>query len=378
MCGNCERREIPCVYSPAEQNPNGQGAAIDAQKIPIPDLLGMTTSLPWTLASLAESQILPHTDFNDISDLQLLESKSRRLLEFRLLNHYKDHLANPLQDHTKSHVVTGWSSQVPQMALEHDNVQYMMFCCATCHLLRSDPDNLELLNAQRLYLALAMREQQKAVAQLNLQNCDSVCYTAMLLLITAVARLWRRSLEPYMPPVEFLRLGHGAGALLQTAKAMFKDHKDAKTMLFINAPPVFYTTVIFSQENRIPFQRLLSHDIQFEPWNADIHEAYEKAVSYLGYLHNSIQDNDPIYVHGRKIISFSIFVPGKFIDLVEEWRPRALIILAYYFGFMARAKSLWWTVETAEKEIQAIQSVLPPEWQELMRWPLTMTGLAII
>lgn len=251
-----------------------------------------------------------------------------------------------------------------------------MFCLAACQLLRSEPNNLELFNAQRVYLALAMREQRRAIAQLSLENCDSVCYTAMLLLITAVARLWRRSIEPYVPPIECLRLGNGVGAVLDTAKVMLKGTKDAKMWLFINAPPVFDRNVIFAKENQIPFQRLLDPGIQ--PWNPDIHEAYENTVAYLGYLHKSVHNNEPVYIFGRKVISFSIFAPREFLDFVEERRPRALVILAHYFGFMSRAKSLWWALETPENEIRGIQAVLPPEWQEYLRWPLMMTGQTLI
>lgn len=363
-----------CVYSNDGQERNSQNEETKTKQMP--DILGtasfQSTTLPIEVELEATSQQLS----KDLSEFQLPESRSRRLLELRLLDYYKDYVANPLPDFTKSNVVTAWSSQVPQLALKHDNVQYMMFCLAACQLFRSEPDSIELLNAQRIYLALAMREQQKAIARLSLETCDSVCFTAMLLLITSVARLWKRPMEPYVPPVECLRLGNGVGAVFETAKVMLKDCKDAKMWLFINAPPVFDTDEIFSRENQIPFQKLLNHDIQ--PWDPDYHEAYEKAVAYLGYLHKAVQDNDPVYILGRKIISFSIFVPKRFIDFVEEQRPRALVIIAYYFGFMTRAKSLWWAVETPENEIWAIQRVLPSVWQEHMRWPLTMTGQTVV
>jgi hypothetical protein len=89
----------------------------------------------------------PASDFNDVGDFQLPESKSRRLLELRL-DYYKDHLIDPLPDHANSRVVTAWSSLIPQLALEHETVHYMMFSMAACKMLRSDPDNRELLNIQ--------------------------------------------------------------------------------------------------------------------------------------------------------------------------------------------------------------------------------------
>ncbi|KAH8689501.1 hypothetical protein BGW36DRAFT_365269 [Talaromyces proteolyticus] len=373
-CSNCERRAETCVFLNASQEQSDQDETTVAKQTS--DSLDSASLLSPTLSGDSDSQTNYHSIYSDIGDFQLPESRSRRLLELRLLDFYKDHSANPLPDLPKSDVVTAWSSQVPQLALKYDNVQYMMFCLASCQLLRSEPGNFELLNAQRVYLGLAMHEQQMAVSQLNLENCDSVSYTGMLLLITAIARLWRRPMNPYVPPTECLRLGNGVGAVLERAKVMLKEKKDAKMWLFINAPPVFDRNIIFAKENRIPFQRLLDPNIQ--PSNPDTHEAYEKAVAYLGYLHKSIQENEPVYIFGRKVMSFSIFVPREYIDLVEEQRYRALVVLAHYFGFMSRAKSLWWAVETPEQEIRAIQNILPQEWQGYMRWPLMMTGQTII
>jgi hypothetical protein len=272
--------------------------------------------------------------------------------------------------------VTAWSIYVPEIALQHDNMQYMLFSVAAAKLLRSEPDNAELMNAQQVYLALAMREQQKAVAHLSVENCDSVAFTAMMLLITAVGRLWKRSTKPYVPPIECLRLGNGVGAVMATTMEMLKRNKDLKLWLFINAPPVFDQKVIFAEENQIPFQKLLDPNIQ--PSNPDIHDAYAKTVAYLGFLHKAVQEDEPLYVFARMTISFSIFVPREFLDFVEEQRPRALVILAHYFGFMCKIKSFWWAMETPKNEIEGIQGVLPEEWQEYLRWPLMMTGQTLI
>ena len=70
-----------------------------------------------------------------------------------------------------SHLVTQWSPNVPQIALQHDNMQYMMFSVVAFRLLCSEPDNVELMNAQQVYLAsylaLAIREQQTAFAHVD-------------------------------------------------------------------------------------------------------------------------------------------------------------------------------------------------------------------
>jgi hypothetical protein len=96
-------------------------------------------------------------------------------------------------------------------------------------------------------------------------------------------------------------------------------------------------------------------DPDVPPLNPDTHEAYEKSVAPLGYLHKSVQDNEPVWIFDQKLIPFSIFAPRGFLAFVEDRRPRALAILAHYFAFMCRAKELWWALAIPENEIKGIQ-----------------------
>ena len=72
----------------------------------------------------------------------------------------------------------------------------------------------------------------------------------------------------------------------------------------------------------------------------------------------------------RILLLFPYLVQKGFIDLVQEQRPRALVILAHYFGLLAQFKDIWFIGDTASREVRAIQSALSKEWQDLMAWPL--------
>ena len=64
-----------------------------------------------------------------------------------------------------------------------------------------------------------------------------------------------------------------------------------------------------------------------------------------------------------------MMIHKRFVDLVEEQRPRALVILANYFALMAMLRSFWWIGDSGPRELQAIIEVVPEEWQGLLRWP---------
>jgi hypothetical protein len=307
--------------------------------------------------------------------LDLPESKSRRMLELRLMTNWQENLARPFKDHANAQLVTGWGEHVPQMALKHDNVLYMMYSCSAASLLRREPDDSDVAAAGDVYLGLGLREQHGAVAGLSMDNADSVCFTATLMVITSLARLWKRKLEPYSPPMEWLRLGNGAVTVLRAAKEILKQNPSSKMWLLINAPPVFDVQVLFARENLRPFSKML--EPERGRTTPEEFEAYEKALCYIGYAYQAVNEDEPIYIVARKVVSFAMFVPRSFVDLVEEERPFALVILAYYFAVMARYPSIWWVGQTPKREIQAIQAVLPDDYQEQMHWPLMITGLAM-
>ncbi len=315
-------------------------------------------------------------NFDDVENvLDLPESKSRRMLELRLMNNWAEKLARPWPDLVNSHLVTDWGEHVPQMALRYDNVQYMMFACSATYLIRREPEVAEIAASADVYLGLALREQHKAVARLSTKNADSVCFTAMLLLITSVARLWMRQVDPYTPPMEWLHLGTGVGTVLRAARDILMNDSSSKIWMFIGAPPVFDDKIFFARENMKPFCKVL--ELEVGDVDPETLEAYERTLSYIGDAYQSVDEDEPIYIVARKIISFAIFVPKRFVELVEEKRPCALVILAHYFALMARYPSIWWVGRMPKREIQAILEVLPKTWHQQMRWPMMMAGLAM-
>lgn len=374
LCSNCETRGIPCGFSADHQNDSSGNDALPGHSEDV-DVKGSNRkSKPLHNEPGQASFSIAFENLNNTDGVpDIPESKLRRMLELRLLVHYTEHIMQPFPDLANAHLVTAWGAEVPRMALEYDNVMYMLFALSACHLVRREPTDTQLAMTADLYLGLALREQHKAVAKLNIENSDAVMYSAMMLLITSIARLWNRSLEPYKPPMEWLRLGSGAGTVMRTAKEFLQHNPASKILLFLRAPPVFDVKVIFDKENLKPFSRVLESEMGRV--DAATMETYEKTLCYIGYLYRSVDDDEPIYVVGRKIVSFTMFMPIAFLELVEQQRPCALVILAHFFALMARYPSIWWIGKSPKREIQAIHDMLSQEYQDFMHWPMMRAGL---
>ncbi|KZF24328.1 hypothetical protein L228DRAFT_94515 [Xylona heveae TC161] len=272
---------------------------------------------------------------------------------------------------------------VPYMALENDNLLYSVFALSATHILR-EGQNTELLTARHNYMGLALREQRNAVANLNKHNADAVCFSSTIMLIQAFAMLHERIVEPYSPPMDWLRLGRGAGTvfelLLDNLEAL--EGADAsKFMLLVRGPPLLDDDdELFSEENRAPFLHLLedSENLGQEIdglWNSDIQRAYETTLSYIGSIHRAIERDEPSISVCRRLMAFPIRIPKLFIDLVEEQRPRALVILAHFFALTNHVNGIWWLANTPQREIRGVYRALPAEWKHHMHWSLSVVGL---
>jgi hypothetical protein len=103
-------------------------------------------------------------------------------------------------------------------------------------------------------------------------------------------------------------------------------------------------------------------------------EAYERTVSYMGSVHMDIKAREHSMGICRRLMAFAALVPKKMIELVEEKKPRALVVLARYFALAGVTEGIWWIGKMARREVEGIQKCLLDEWQDLMNWPLAMTA----
>jgi len=132
-------------------------------------------------------------------------------------------------------------------------------------------------------------------------------------------------------------------------------------------------SILFCSANRQDLLHLLRRtpsDMLEEPWNASIESAYESTTSYIGSIQLAIAAGEDSASIFRRLVLFPTMVQTEFIYLVKEQRPRALVILAHFFAFLADFREIWWIGDTGPREVRGIESVLPDEWRDLMIWPL--------
>jgi hypothetical protein len=266
--------------------------------------------------------------------------------------------------------------------MQFDNLLYGIFATSALQLLRADPENAQLLAARQHYFGLSIREHRKAVSQLCNENAESVLFASSLLLIDAFAALQDRPLQPYSPPTSWMNMARGVNSVFRLASAqnlMTPDTARLEKFLRVS-PQLSEDDALFAEHERKDFQGLLNINIDNteEPWNEETCMAYKRTLGYIGVVQMEAENGETQLENLRRVMAFPLLIPSKFIEFVEERRPRALAILAHFFALASKMENIWYLEEMAKREIGGIQSVLPDTWQHLIRIPVEDVGMTIV
>ncbi len=347
MCGNCQRYQLLCNYdrqptktAPSDKSPSVKNTSTDSVDYP--------------------------------------ESKNRRLLELRLLHQYTTKTSLTINltapGSTEQIPLEPWISNVPKIAFDNDALLNSMFAVAALHTAKTNPEDLEAIHVYHRYLDLALREHSKDVAHLTRLNADAACLSSSLIRLATFAILQERSLVPYTPPIQWLETTRGAGNIFREAWEFISDDESSIALSAVKRTPILKDPeALFQESSRQDLLHLLrgprSEDAT-ETWSADVEDAYASTLSYIGSVQHLIHAGEKPQTVCRILLMFPYLVEKNFIDLIKEQRPRALVILAHYFGLLTRFKFIWFIGDTGPREIRAISAFLSEEWLDLMAWPL--------
>jgi hypothetical protein len=346
VCSNCTRLQLNCLYDRAKP-----------------------TDQPANSASVDSSSSRETLDPASVRDPP--ESEARRKLELSLFYQYFSETGASIAVDEASHPF--WVDIVSQLAFKCNALLYSLFLLAALHRAKkSNHTDKESLNHSSTYLNMALRELNREIEHLSAENVDGVCLTSSLLRIYMFVRLQDRELEPYAPPTSWLRMTGTSSAVFRQSAEITSMNPNSIGMQMIN----LVTDLMKEDETRLHTQSLLHlmrrqepHELA-EPWSSDVQDAYLSTLNYIGAIWKAMQNRQPPGSVVRRLIVFPLFVDTRFVDMVEEQRPRALVIMAHYFALLAMLRGFWWVGDAGPREVRAIVKQLPSEWQGALEWPL--------
>lgn len=267
-----------------------------------------------------------------------------------------------------------WSTVVPRLAINYDTLLHAMMTLALRHMLCTgyqdiiSLDKVQFHHAQ--YLEATVQEYQQVVGTLTPALADSASFTSVVLSLDAFASLRDRDLSPYTAPVQWLQLCKGVTQVFRITLQLVKDNPDASINKIVSTSGSFVEpSKILCEENRNRFPALLVRGFGD---SAEDDQAYIDTVSYIGAMQNAIEGGEHMDIITRRLIVYPVLFPQRFVALLDEHRPRALIILAHFFAVAAHCHTSAWVGDTPKKEIQALAKFLAPGYHHELEWPLSL------
>ncbi|KAG6356860.1 hypothetical protein INS49_014734 [Diaporthe citri] len=339
--------------------------------------------------------------------LDIPESKERRIWELRLLHNYMVNFAQqaatsrvdlglgpqprPSQGVTPEDGGSGeaaaaagggafgrdsflWGLEIPLLAFEDDAILYSMLASSALNMWTKSGDARErdeLRLCQQKYLSMALREQRQAVGNLSRDNADTVCMSSLTILQNSFALVQTLPVRPWQPPLEWLRMGKGAGSVLTVARGYLGPPSGGggrgdKTTRFLNSMPKMDPDEMFTPANRAHLAWVLDND-RGGSATADADKVtlgvYNRVLSYIGAVQKAIADGEPLNTICRRFIGFAVWMPEVYHDFLTQRRPRALVTLAHFFKLWIPYEDSWLIGKTGENQVRGIREALPPQWR---------------
>ncbi|OAA69095.1 C6 zinc finger domain protein [Cordyceps fumosorosea ARSEF 2679] len=269
-----------------------------------------------------------------------------------------------------------WTVAVPRLATNYDTLLNAIMTLALRHMLCTGfediapRDKIELHHAQ--YLEATLQEYRSGVGTLTPAVADAATFTSIVLSLHALASLRDRDLSEYTAPVQWLQLCKGVTHVFKVTRLLLQGDAEAYSnkMVAIGGPIVEPSNIL-REENRNQFPKLLAR----RPEDSDADDAaYVETATYIGAIQTAIQANDHVDFITRRLIIYPLLIPQRFVELVSEHRPRALVILAHFFALAAHCQTSAWVGDVPKKEILALEQYLGPQYQQELAWPLSVVG----
>lgn len=105
-------------------------------------------------------------------------------------------------------------------------------------------------------------------------------------------------------------------------------------------------------------------------------KTYYDTLKHLGSLYAGLSKDGLGTMMDLRITTWFTLIPGEFVELARQRRPRALVILAYYSVFLKMVRDLWWTTGIGDRGIRDILDYLAHEpWSGLLSLPRSALSL---
>ena len=260
-----------------------------------------------------------------------------------------------------------WRCLVPEEALSHPFLMHGILALSALHLARIRDDH-----RRPAYNSLAVAHQNQALAlfrdllgDINDTNAKAMFSFASVVVLYTFGFPHEPDLSDPWTDIDDLHqvlvLIRGVQQVVNRASTPLRHSNFSPLLQLHDYEPVL------SDDARLALDELLEcnsacgvHDETYDT------EIYEATIQNLRETLEKIHQDSSLASVGR----WAIRLKPRYVDLVQEHAPLALVILAYYCVILHYQRHHWCIDHWSFRVSRAIRLVLDDQWRPLIRWPM--------
>lgn len=261
-----------------------------------------------------------------------------------------------------------WKCLVPEEAVSHPFLMHGILALSALDLARTQDDH-----RRPMYSGLAVAHQNQALAlfrellgDINDTNAKAMFSFASVVVLYTFAFPHEPNLSnPFVCIDDLLQiivLIRGVQQVINTASLSLRESNFKALVRTEDYEPVL------PDDARLALEELLEANntcgAQNETHDTEVYEdTIEKLTEAIGLLNVD---------HTMTIIGrWAIKLRPKYVDMVRDHAPLALVILTYYCVILDSLRHHWCHGDWSVRVSRAIWMVLDDTWRPLVRWPMT-------
>ena len=364
-CYGCARREIDCDFS---LTPASSASPSRSTEKTSPDQLPLRrASTNGSTSSPVKQHISP---FDGPDLLSTRKSSDLAIIDLKLLHHFTTVVAPELSTPTRPESLAMWQVHCVRLGFKHDFLLRGLLAVAAYEMCYQRPDKRQEYHLiASNYQSLALASYRETLQDVNESNCHALFAFSCILIVMAFASSTKEQPSDFNSDVlQWFYLLRGANMVLN----MHADNIRCSFLKpLLDEMDTMKTTATYTIPNADRITDL------FRLCGVSNHER-EVSQTYTLAIHSLLSTFTQASVclnrdESTVLASFvwPITLPPRFLDLLSEKQPEALVILAHYCVviFWGEHSDTWFLTGWASYMLETIKRSIPESWQEHLKWP---------
>lgn len=264
-----------------------------------------------------------------------------------------------------------WRVHAVRLGLPFPFLMYEILAISALHLAHTKPEQSSWYSTKSTELQTqALNFFNSAQTDIDASNCAPVFLFASLLAIHVLAdrsRPMALDFSQYLDHIiTCITLMRNIRKLIITDWYEFLRDTELRPIFQVQNPPKPY---------QIPQPCVDLSKLTDNPDLGDqAKEAYDAAIERLQWIYALSEVPNKRYDTVRWFLGWPVLLEPPFQERLNQRRPEALIILAYFGALLEYYKECWAVGNSGQYLVRAISSHLGPHWSHWMEWPLSIVG----